>query len=148
MTDEKVLALKEIDPFNTVKETQYFPGFANFYRRFIKDYSKIVLPLTNSMAHDKKEWQTTLEIEKAQKQLIDVLTSARVVKYFNPDLATIVETDTSRFALGAILSQKYDGQLHPVVFQSRKFTQAVINYDTADEELLAIVDSFKRWRCS
>ena len=42
--------------------------------------------------------------------------------------------------------QKHEGQTHPVAFHSRKFTQAEINYDTAGKELLAIVDSFKRWR--
>ena len=69
-----------------------------------------------------------------------------MLKYFDPDLPAIVETDASDFALGAILSQKYEGRTHPVAFHSQKFTQAEINYDTADKELLAIVDSFKRWR--
>jgi hypothetical protein len=66
-----------------------------------------------------------------------------------------VETDASDYALGGILSQKpakqtdnkaEAGLLHPVAFHSRKFTAAEINYDTCDKELLAIVDSFKRWR--
>ena len=57
-----------------------------------------------------------------------------------------METDASDFALGGILSQKYEGRLHPITFHSRKFTEAEINYNTADKELLAIVDSFKRWR--
>ena len=69
-----------------------------------------------------------------------------MLKHFDPDLPAIVETDASDFALGAILSQKHEGRTHPVAFHSRKFTQAEINYDTADKELLAIVDSFKRWR--
>ena len=70
-----------------------------------------------------------------------------------------METDASDYALGGILSQKHAkqlndstaregdaGLLHPVAFHSRKFTSAKINYDTCDKELLAIVDSFKRWR--
>ena len=69
-----------------------------------------------------------------------------MLKHFDPDRQAIVETDASDFALGAILSQKHDGNLHPVAFHSRKFTTAEINYDTADKELLAIVDCFKRWR--
>ena len=68
-----------------------------------------------------------------------------MLKQFDPDLPAIVETDASNFALGAILSQKQEGRTHPVAFHSRKFTQAEINYDTADKELLAIVDSFERW---
>ena len=68
-----------------------------------------------------------------------------MLKHFDPHRQAIVETDASDFALGAILSQKHDN-LHPVAFHSRKFTAAEINYGTADKELLAIVDCFKRWR--
>ena len=67
MTDEKVQTLKEIDPVNSLKDVQHFLGFANFYRRFIKDYSKIILPVTIGMSLDKKDWQSTLEIEDVQK---------------------------------------------------------------------------------
>ena len=72
-------------------------------------------------------------------------TTAPVLKHFDPHRQAIVETDASDFALGAILSQKHDN-LHPVAFHSRKVTAAEINYGTADKELLAIVDCFKRWR--
>ena len=57
----------------------------------------------------------------------------------------IVETNASDFALGGILLQQHEGRLYPIAFYSRKFTEAEINYDTADKELLAIVDCFKRW---
>ena len=55
MTDKKIQTLKEIEPVNSLKEVQYFLGFANFYHRFIKDYSKIVLPRTNSKALNTKD---------------------------------------------------------------------------------------------
>ena len=71
---------------------------------------------------------------------------APVLKHLDPDLPAIVETDASDFALGAILSQKHEGQTHPVACHSQKFTHAEINYNTADKELLPIVNSFKRWR--
>ena len=118
----------------------------NFYRRFIKDYSKIILPITNSTSLEAKDWQTSTEIKQAQKQLVTAFTTAPVLRHFNPGDIAIVETDASDFALGGILSQRHEGRLHPIAFHSRKFTEAEINYDTADKELLAIVDCFKRWR--
>ena len=100
----------------------------------------------NSTSLKESEWQTTPEIQAAQRTLVDAFTSAPVLKHFNPDLPAIVETDASDFALGANLSQRHEGRLHPVAFHSRKFTPAEINYDTCDKELLAIVDCFKKWR--
>ena len=57
-----------------------------------------------------------------------------------------METDASDFALGAILSQEHEGFYHPVAFHSRQFSGHEINYDVHDKELLAIVDSFKKFR--
>lgn len=58
-----------------------------------------------------------------------------------------METDASKFAMGAILSQEgQDGRKHPVAFWSAKFKGAALNYTTADQELMAIVEAFKQWR--
>ena len=55
-----------------------------------------------------------------------------------------MDTDTSDFALRAILSQlSDDDQWHPVAFHSRKFSDAEINYDVHDKEMSAIVAAFK-----
>jgi len=56
----------------------------------------------------------------------------------------MIETDASDFVIGAVLSQRdNDNRLHPVVFHSRKFQPAEVNYDIHDKELLAIVNAFK-----
>ena len=85
MTDEKVQTLKKIEPVKFLKEVQHFLGFANFYRRFIKDYSKIILPMTNSTSLEKHEWQSTPEIDQAQKQLVHAFTTAPVLQHFDPE---------------------------------------------------------------
>ena len=144
MTDEKVETLKKIEPINSFKDAQHLLGFANFYRRFIKDYSKIILPITNSTSLTANDWQTSPEIEQPQQRLVSAFATAPVLRYFDAGEPAIVETDAIDFTLGGILSQKYEGQLHPIAFHSRKFTEADMKYDTADKELLAIVDYFKR----
>ena len=68
--DEKVEMLKKIESIKTLKDVQHFLRFVNFYRRFIKDYSKIILPMTNSPSLEKHEWQSTSENEQVQKQLV------------------------------------------------------------------------------
>ena len=59
----------------------------------------------------------------------------------------ILETDTSDYALAAILSVfTVDGEIHPVAFHSRSFNPAELNYNMHDKELLAIFEAFKHWR--
>jgi len=58
----------------------------------------------------------------------------------------VVETDASDCAIGAVLSQVIDGQLHPIAFYSTKMDKAEINYDIHNKELLAIVAALKEWR--
>ena len=60
----------------------------------------------------------------------------------------MVQTDTSDFAIGAFLSQMFDdGKIHPVAFISKNNSPAELNYQIYDKEMLAIVYSFKTWRC-
>ena len=79
ITNEEVQTLKEIKPVNSLKDFQHILGFANFYGRFIKKYSKIILFMTNSMSFDTKDWQSTPEIKEAQKQLFQAFTTAPVL---------------------------------------------------------------------
>ena len=109
MTDEMVETLKKIEPVNSRKDAQHLLGYANFYRRFIKDYSKIILPITNSTSLKANECRTSPEIQQAQKQLVTALTTAPVLRNFDPGETAIVETDAFDFALGGILSQRYEG---------------------------------------
>ena len=79
MTDEKVETLKKIEPINSLKDAHHLLGFANFYRRFIKNYSKIILLITNSTSLVVNDWQTFPKIERAQQQLITAFTTVPVL---------------------------------------------------------------------
>ena len=76
-----------------------------------------------------------------------MLITTPILHLFDPDLPCTVETDASKYALRAVLSQPgKDGRLHPIAFYSRKFVDAETRYATGDQELLAIVDTLKYWR--
>jgi hypothetical protein len=86
-------------------------------------------------------------MELAFNELKRRFTTTPIIRQFDPKKVCMVETDTSDFALGAVLSQKGDDRrLYPVAFHSRKFTLVEINYEIHNKELLAIVDCFKVWR--
>jgi RNase H-like domain found in reverse transcriptase/Reverse transcriptase (RNA-dependent DNA polymerase)/Integrase zinc binding domain/Chromo (CHRromatin Organisation MOdifier) domain/Retroviral aspartyl protease len=146
MDSSKIKTVVDWASPSSVKEVQRFLGFANFYRRFIKNYSAVVSPLTNlTKKNIKFVWTPTCET--AFSQLKKAFTSAPVLRHIDPNREFILETDASDFALGSVLSQ-YDDEnvLHPVAFHSRKFTAPEINYEIYDKELLAIVNSFEIWR--
>jgi len=68
---------------------------------------------------------------------------APVLTHWIPDRPIVIETDTSDYALAAILSiETEDGELHPVVFHSRSFSPTELNYDVYDKELFAIYEAF------
>ncbi|MBW0539519.1 hypothetical protein O181_079234, partial [Austropuccinia psidii MF-1] len=79
-------------------------------------------------------------------QLKEAFTTAPVLSDFNPSLPTIVETDASDYALGAVLSQVSDSGKHPIAFDSCKPIPEELNYEIHDKELLGIVWALKRWR--
>jgi hypothetical protein len=85
-------------------------GFANFYHRFIKDFSKLAKPLmdTTSEQFKDKNWQWSDLCEKAFEALKQRLTMAPVLRHYDLILPIIVETDVSDFAIGAVLLQKED----------------------------------------
>jgi len=58
----------------------------------------------------------------------------------------ILKTNAFDHTLAAFLSTQSNGEIHPIAFHSRAFSAAEINYDMYDKELLAIVESFKKWR--
>ncbi|SPQ99680.1 unnamed protein product (mitochondrion) [Plasmodiophora brassicae] len=73
--------------------------------------------------------------------------SAPVLAHFNPDRSCEVETDASDFAIAMVLSQRdADDRQRPLAFDSRRLTKEELNYKMHDKEMLAIVQSFEKWR--
>ncbi|XP_069498702.1 uncharacterized protein, partial [Ambystoma mexicanum] len=147
MDSKKVDAIIKWPSPTSVKGVQSMLGFANFYRRFIPEFSRIVQPITALLKKNKRfEWSS--EAEQAFQDLKAKFISAPVLKHPRPELPYIMETDASSLAMGAVLSQRdsVTNQLHPVAFWSRKFSPPEINYSITDKELLAIRSAFKAWR--
>ena len=129
-----------------VKDLQKFLGFANFYRRFIKDFSKHTQPLTNLL---KKgiPWRWEDSHKQAFAQLKVAFTSAPVLAFFDYNRKSVLETDASDWASGGVLSQYDDeGRLRPVAYFSAKHSAQECNYEIYDKELLAIIKALEEWR--
>jgi hypothetical protein len=146
MDPKKVSSVLDWPDPSSVHDVQVFLGFANFYRRFIKGYSKIATPLTRLLKKDRK-FDFDEPARQAFRQLKTAFTTAPVLAHFQPDKPSTIETDASDFAIAAVISQPdAAGVLHPIAFYSRKLTGPELNYEIYDKEMLAIVTAFKEWR--
>ena len=145
MALEKVQTICNWPEPHKVKDIQSFLGFANFYCRFIFNYSDIVVPLTRLTCKG-APWNFSEECRRSFNTLKHTFTTAPVLTHFIPDVPITVETDASDYAIAGILSITLDdGQIHPVAFYSRTLTALELNYDTHDKELLAIFEAFRIW---
>ncbi|XP_026054842.1 uncharacterized protein LOC113040853 [Carassius auratus] len=80
---------------NTIKELQRFLGFANFYHRFIQNYSTITNPITNLLRGKPKSPSWTPSATEAFNNLKKAFTSAQLLIHPNPELLFVVEVDAS-----------------------------------------------------
>ena len=146
MACDKIQTVLDWPKLRKVKDIQSFLGFANFYRRFIQDYSDIVVPLTR-LTRKGVPWNFSDDCRKSFLRLEDAFTSAPVLVHWTPNAPITVETDASDYAITAILSITCsDNEIHPVAFHSRTLTGGELNYDTHDKELWAIFEAFTTWR--
>jgi thymidylate kinase len=126
---------------NNPKAVASFLGLTGYYRRFVKDYSKIAEPLTRLLSPKVKfSWGT--EQQLAFDTLKDKLTSYPVLR--RPDFSKpfILHTDASGQAIGAILAQKDEnGKEHAVAFHSKKLTPAERNWPITHLECFAVVNA-------
>ncbi|MBW0478881.1 hypothetical protein O181_018596 [Austropuccinia psidii MF-1] len=132
-------------PPRNLKALQSFLGFDNLYGHFIKNYLKKISSLTSFL---KKDSCFPLNEEALSQfhQCKEAFTTAPVLSHFNPSMPTILETNASDYALGAVLSQvSYSGK-HPITFDNHKAIPEELNYEINDKELLGIVWALKRWR--
>jgi hypothetical protein len=99
-----------------VLDIQTFIGFANFYRRFVKSYSRIIVPITNLLKNTVVfHWGTAAN--HAFKRLKKAFTTTPILSHFDPSRSAILETDVSDYADGGVVSQYDDeGILHPCAF--------------------------------
>jgi hypothetical protein len=146
MDPSKVETILKWPEPTSVKEMQSFLGFANFYRRFIDNYSGITKPL-NALTKKNQTFEWTKQCQVAFDTLKQAFTEAPVLAHFNPELPITLECDASDYAVAGIISQHdTEGELHPIAFFSCSMQPAELNYDIYDKELLAIVECFRVWR--
>jgi hypothetical protein len=141
----KVETVEQLPPPTDVKSLRSFLGHAEFYRRFIKDFSKITKPLTHLLQKD-VAFNFDEKCLVAFQTLKSALVSVPIIQ--PPDWSEPFEIicDASDYAVGAVLGQRKEGRVHAVYYASKNLNGAQLNYETTEKELLVVVFAFEKFR--
>ena len=140
----KTAAVAEWPVPANVTELRSFLGFCTYYRRFVRDFSKLAAPLY-ALTKTGVAFQWTRACHTAFENLKAVLTNAPVLQYPDPSKPFILDTDASSVGVGAVLSQACDGVEHVVAYFSRTLSPAERNYCVTRRELLAVVTAVRHF---
>ncbi|GBN83218.1 Retrovirus-related Pol polyprotein from transposon 17.6 [Araneus ventricosus] len=122
-------------------------GLAGYYAHYVKFFSLIAAPLTNVLKGKVKKERVnwTKECNQAFIELKNRLTEMPVLYASDYNREFIVQTDASDLGIGIVLSQRDDkNEKHPVLYLSKKFTDAQRKYGTTEKECAAIIYAIKK----
>jgi len=140
MDPVKIAGVAEWPTPSNKKEVQSFLGFTNFYRRFIQGFLDLAHPMFDLTQKD-FAWRWG-EVEKsAFKAIWTCVISAPILVFPDKTRPFRVETDSSDFATGAVMSQQSpeDDKWHPVAYYSKSLSAVERNYEIHDKEMLAVI---------
>ncbi|KAK1615857.1 hypothetical protein QYE76_021374 [Lolium multiflorum] len=141
----KVEAIEKMPYPRDVKGIRGILGHAGFYRRFIKDFSKISKPLTNLLQKN-APFVFDDDYKEAFETLKKALTTAPIVQPPDWNLPFEIMCDASDFAVGAVLGQRVDKKLNVIHYVSKTLDAAQKNYATTEKEFLAVVFACDKFR--
>jgi len=143
---DKITKILEWKLPSTQKEIKQFLGLSGYYRRFIKDYSKLTKPLSKCLKKDTKINTQDEEYKTSFNSLKQIIASDQILAYPDFERPFILTTDASNYALGAVLSQIQEGKERPIAFGSRTLNEAESRYSTTEKEALAIIWSVQKYK--
>lgn len=143
--EDKISCIVNFPAPQSRRELQRFLGLCNWYRRFISDFSRVAVPLTE-LTRAKIKFKWTAEADNAFVKLKSLLVSAPVLAMPDYSKPFSIACDASDVAIGAVLTQDVDGEEHPISFFSQKLSASERNYSVTERECLAVIKAIEKFR--
>jgi hypothetical protein len=143
---DKIGAVQQWPLPKIVSDVRSFLGLANFYRRFVKGYSRIALPLTELTKESTVAWRWGAEQQRAFEELKAALCAPPVLLVPDQSKPFVLNCDACKYAIGATLQQDHGNGLQPVAYFSAKMSDAERNYDVREQEFMALMRACLHWR--
>ncbi|CAN6542439.1 unnamed protein product [Malus baccata var. baccata] len=141
----KIDLVRHLPSPTSVREVRSFLGHAGFYRRFIKDFSKVAQPICRLLQKDVM-FDFNEECTASFNQIKELLTTTLIIVPPDWSLPFELMCDASNYTLGAVLGQRKDKRLHVIYYASQTLNDAQLNYSTMEKELLAVVFALDKFR--
>eukprot|EP00731_Ephydatia_muelleri_P001652 Em0001g1652a len=134
--DDKIKCIVEWPTPVNLEELRRFLGIASCYRKFIKGFAHIAVPL-HALTEKLKPWEWTGLCDEAFAQLKTKLSSPPILSFPQFNMQFTVDCDASLEGLGAVLSQENDRCV--VAYASRVLTKQERQYCATRREMLALI---------
>jgi hypothetical protein len=141
MDDHKVKAIVDWESPKSVSALRSFLGLTSYYHKFIKNFVKIIAPLTNLLKKSAVTYEWEGACDEAFETLKGILVKTPVLKLPDFDKDFEIHSDASDFAIGGVLVQ--EGR--PVAFESKKLSETEQRWPTHEKEMWAVINCLKTW---
>lgn len=137
---EKTTAVSEFPIPKTQTNVKSFLGMANYYRKFVPNFSRIATPLNALLTKENKKFVWTEECQRSFENLKQKLLEAPILAFPKSTEPFTLTCDASDTAIGYVLSQKdCEGNEHPIAYGGRSLKTCERNWTTTEKECLAII---------
>jgi hypothetical protein len=141
MNDHKVKVTLDWELLKSVPALRSFLGLASYYSKFIKNFAKIIAPLTNLLKKSGRTYKWDGACDEAFETLKGILVKALVLKLPDFDKDFEIHSDASNFVIGGVLVQ--EGRL--MAFKSKKLSETKQRWPTHEKEMWVVIHCLKTW---
>lgn len=143
---DKIAPISEYPAPKSVKDVRRFMGLTGWYRRFIKNFAEISVPITNLIKKKNKNFEWTEDAQKAFDEMKKALASAPVLTTPDYSKEFIIQTDASDVGIGGVLTQTIDNFEKVIAYMSQKLSRAQQKYHVTERECLAVLTAVEKFR--
>jgi len=144
MNSQKMKTIMNWQALKSVKRVQSFIDFTNFYWKFIKNFSNLIMSMM-TLVQKNTSFKWTEKADQDFKKLKTMFISVLILVLFDYTCMIMMKTDFSDWCIDEILLQLINNVWRLCIYYLKKNAPAECNYEIYDKEMLIIIQCLKKW---